>query len=53
MKAKYWWNCEHKETNRMLGVAFCKKYDNFCLKNKCEELYDTKKELEKELIEND
>ncbi len=49
MNIKFWWKCKHLEVDRNLGVAFCKKYDNFCLKNKCEELYDTKGNLQKEL----
>lgn len=51
MKIKYWWKCKHHETDANLGVVFCKKYDNFCLKSKCEELYDTKEKLKKELQE--
>lgn len=52
MKPKHWWNCKYEETDTNLSVAYCLKYNNFCLKNKCEELYDTKSELKKEL-END
>ena len=48
-RPKFWWNCEYHETDTNLGVVFCKKYGNFCLQNKCEELYDTKGKLRKEL----
>lgn len=51
MNIKFWWKCKHLEVDRALGVAFCKKYDNFCLKRNCEELYDTKEKLKKELQE--
>ena len=49
MNMKFWWRCKYHETDTNLGVAFCKKYDNFCLKRNCEELYDTKGKLRKEL----
>ena len=49
-RRKFWWNCQHMKSS--LGVAYCIKYDNFCLKSKCDEMDDTKGKLEKEL-END
>ena len=49
MNIKFWWKCKHLQVDKNLGVAFCKKYNNFCLKRNCEELYDTKGKLQKEL----
>lgn len=44
-RQKFWWNCKYHKTDTNLGVVFCKKYDNLCFPNKCEELYDTKGKL--------
>jgi len=48
-KRRYWWRCKHR--NSSTGVVYCRKYNNFCLKSKCDELDDTKGKLQKELQE--
>ena len=32
----FWWNCKYMESP--IGVAYCKKKDDFCLKGKCNEI---------------
>ena len=49
-KPTFWWNCKHL-TKKPLESPYCTKYNNFCLKSKCEEITDTKNELKKELEE--
>ena len=46
-RSTFWWNCKHMISP--LGVAYCKKYDKFCLKSNCEEITDRKGEIKKEL----
>ena len=47
-KRKFWWNCQYMKSQ---GVPYCTKYDNLCLRSKCDEMDDTKGKLQKELQE--
>ena len=47
MTKRFWWNCDYKKSTNK--IVYCTKYNNHCLKSKCEELYDHKGKLEKEL----
>jgi len=35
-KPSHWWNCKHMTSP--IGVAYCKKNDDFCLKRECDEI---------------